>query len=88
MYIVCTDNRLITADCDSGKGQTLPLVRESVPHQQTCKCLTVIKVWSQTPEGCFIARQTGRLTVGRNITLTSTAAFRKFGSIRKTNNEQ
>jgi hypothetical protein len=29
MQIVHNDNRLITADCDSGKLQTRPLVRES-----------------------------------------------------------
>jgi hypothetical protein len=51
------------------KRQTRPLVRESVPHQQTNNCLTVIKIWSEAPDGCFIPRQTGRLTVGRNIRL-------------------
>jgi hypothetical protein len=30
--IVHTDNRLITADCDSGKRLTRPLVREREPH--------------------------------------------------------
>jgi hypothetical protein len=44
------------------KRQTRPLVRESAPHQQTRNCLTVA-------DGCFIPRQTGRLTVGRNIRL-------------------
>jgi hypothetical protein len=28
------------------KRQTRPLVRESAPRQQTCNCLTVIKIWS------------------------------------------
>jgi hypothetical protein len=28
-----------------------------------------IKIWLQAPDGCFILRQTGRLTVGRNIRL-------------------
>jgi hypothetical protein len=32
--------------------------------------VSVIKIWSLAPDGCFIPRQTGRLTVGRNITLT------------------
>jgi hypothetical protein len=27
------------------------------------------KIWSQAPDGCFIPRQTGLLTVGRNIRL-------------------
>jgi hypothetical protein len=51
------------------KRQASPLVRESDPHQQTSNWLTVIKIWSQTPDGLFIPRQTGRLTVGRNIRL-------------------
>jgi hypothetical protein len=51
------------------KRQTHSLVRESAPHQQTRNCLTVIKIWSWSPDGCFIPRQTGRLTVGRNIRL-------------------
>jgi hypothetical protein len=44
MRIVFNENRLITADCDSGKRQTRPLVRESAPHQQACSCLTEIKI--------------------------------------------
>jgi hypothetical protein len=28
------------------KRQTHPLVRDSAPHQQTCNCLTEIKIWS------------------------------------------
>jgi hypothetical protein len=28
------------------KRQTRPLVRESVSHQQTSNCLTIIKIWS------------------------------------------
>jgi hypothetical protein len=51
------------------KRETSPLARESSPHQQTRNCLTVIKMWSWAPGGCFIPRQTGRLTVGRNIRL-------------------
>jgi hypothetical protein len=38
------------------KRQARPLVRESAPNQQT--------------RNCFVPRQTDRLTVGRNITLT------------------
>jgi hypothetical protein len=30
------------------------------------------KNWSRVPDGCLTPRQTGRLTVGRNITLTLT----------------
>jgi hypothetical protein len=49
------------------KWQSHPLVRESAPPQQTRNCLKVITIWSQAPDGCFIPRETGRLTVGRNI---------------------
>jgi hypothetical protein len=49
------------------KLQTHPLVRESSPHQQTRNFVTVIKMYSKAPNGCFIPRQTGRLTVGHNI---------------------
>jgi hypothetical protein len=54
------------------KQQTRPLVREGAPDQQTRNCQTIIKIWSLAPNGCFVPRQTGRLTVGRNITLTLT----------------
>jgi hypothetical protein len=46
IYFVRTDNRLITADCDSGRGQTVLLVRENDAHQQTCNYLTLIQIWS------------------------------------------
>jgi hypothetical protein len=52
------------------KLQTRPLVREGAPYQQTRNRLTVMKIWSKAPDGCFIPRQTGRLIVGRNMTLT------------------
>jgi hypothetical protein len=54
------------------KRQTRPLARESAPHEKTRNCLTVTKIWSWAPDGCFIPRHTGWLTVGRNITLTLT----------------
>jgi hypothetical protein len=84
MHIVLTDNRLITADCDSGKGQTRPLVRESALLQETRNCPTLIKVWSEAPNGCFISRRTGRQTVGRNtrITLTLTLTNTSTASLR------
>jgi hypothetical protein len=52
------------------KRQTRDFLREDAPHQQTRNCLTVIKIWSWAPDGCLTPRQTDRLTVGRNITLT------------------
>jgi hypothetical protein len=51
------------------KRQIRPLVRESAPHQQTRNCLRVIKIWLQALDGCFIPRQTGRLTIVRNVRL-------------------
>jgi hypothetical protein len=50
--------------------QTRPLVREGALHRRTCNCLTVIKICFWAPDGCFTARQTGRLTVSRKITLS------------------
>jgi hypothetical protein len=71
------------------KRQTRPLVRESAPHQQTGNCLTVITIWSQAPDWCFIPRQTGRLTVGCNIRLrlrdwvrVPSRYIKKFGTRR------
>jgi hypothetical protein len=49
------------------KRQTRPHVRETGPHQQTRNCLTVIRI---AQDGSLTPRQTGRLTVGRNIILT------------------
>jgi hypothetical protein len=49
--------------------KTHPLLREGAPHQQTRNCLTVIKLWSYAPDGCFITRQTGWVTIGCNIRL-------------------
>jgi hypothetical protein len=34
--------------------------------------------WSWVPDGCLTPRQTGRLTVGRNITLTLTLVTGEF----------
>jgi hypothetical protein len=70
-------------DC-SGKAQeqlysnlqTRPLLREGATKLQTCNCLKEIsrrtKNWSQVPDGRLTPRQTGRLTAGRNVTLTLT----------------
>jgi hypothetical protein len=57
------------------KRQTRPLVRDSVPQQQTCNSLKVIKIWSSVSNGRLTSRQTGRLPVGRNITLILTLAL-------------
>jgi hypothetical protein len=49
------------------------LSSERAPHNnKTVTVIQVIKIWSSAPNGCFIPRQTGRLTVGRNIKLNST----------------
>jgi hypothetical protein len=51
----------------SCKRQTRPLVRESAPQRENCNGLTVIIIWSYATVWCFIPRETGRLTAGRNI---------------------
>jgi hypothetical protein len=52
------------------------LSSERAPHKNKTVTVTqVIKIWSQAPNGCFIPRETGRLTVGRNIKLNSTQYF-------------
>jgi hypothetical protein len=53
--------------------------QRGAPHQQTCKCLTEIKICSQVPNGGLTPTQTGRLTVGHDITLTLTLIF-QFGN--------
>jgi hypothetical protein len=52
--------------------QTRPLIKESSPHQQTHKSLTVLKTWPWAPDGCLTPRETGRQTVGRNVILILT----------------
>jgi hypothetical protein len=59
----------------SCKLWTHPLVRECIPHLSTCNLLTLIQIWSRKPDGCLTPWQTGRLTVGRNITLTLTLTW-------------
>jgi hypothetical protein len=46
-----------------------PLVREGVPQKQDCNCQRLINIWSYAPDRYLTPRQTGRLTVGRNIRL-------------------
>jgi hypothetical protein len=46
------------------------LTSERAPHKnKNVTVRQVIKIWSYAPNGCFIPRETGRLTVGRNIRL-------------------
>jgi hypothetical protein len=53
-----------------GSSSSPPATRRAnAPHQQTRNCRTIIKILSQAPDGCFIPRQTGGLTVGRNVRL-------------------
>jgi hypothetical protein len=61
------------------KRQARPLVREGAPHQQTRTCLTVTRIWSWATEGFLTPRQTVRVTIGGNITLTLTTTL-KFDS--------
>jgi hypothetical protein len=59
------------------KLQNRPLVREGATKLQTNNCLKEIsrrkKNWSQVPDGRLTPGQTGRLTVGRKLTSTSTS---------------
>jgi hypothetical protein len=56
------------------KRQNRSLVRQDAPDQQTHNSLTVIKTDLGPQIGCLTPRQTGQLTVGRDITLTSRKA--------------
>jgi hypothetical protein len=58
------------------------------PQEQTHNCLTVIKICSLAPDGCFTPRQACRLTVGRNATLTLISRDEVTGSWRKLHNEE
>jgi hypothetical protein len=40
------DNWLVTAECDSDKGQTRPVVRVGAPYVQDSNCQTGINIWS------------------------------------------
>jgi hypothetical protein len=68
---------MAATDADATMEELLETVFSvrSVPRlyndeQQNRNRLTVIKIWSKAPDGCFIPRQTGRLIVGRNMILT------------------
>jgi hypothetical protein len=55
------------------KLQTRLLVREGSPHTQIRNCIQIIKErrWETgrgAPDGCLAPRESGRLTVGHNIT--------------------
>jgi hypothetical protein len=90
--VVCSAGLGPKSDC-SGKAQkqlnsklqTRPLVRESATKQQTRSCLKEIsrrkKNWSRVPDGRLTPRRTGRLIVGRNVTLTLTLTL--TGSLRR-----
>jgi hypothetical protein len=67
---LCPENDCAGEGQQHLKRQTCPLVRGGVPRQQTRNCVTVIKICSWAPDGCLTPRQTDRLTVGSNITLT------------------
>jgi hypothetical protein len=58
------------------KLQTRPLVIEGASKYQTRNCLKEIsrrkKNWSRVADGRLTPGQTGRLTVGRKLTSTST----------------
>jgi hypothetical protein len=51
-------------------NENRPLVREDAQHRKKRNCLTITKIWSWSPEGAWHQDSTGRLTDGRNVTLT------------------
>jgi hypothetical protein len=57
------------------KWENRSLVRGGAPYQQIHNCLTVIQLWTFTPDGCLTPRHTGRLTIRCNITLISTFTY-------------
>jgi hypothetical protein len=62
------------SNCTS-KLQTHRLVREGVPHPETRNRQIEKKNWPWAPDGSSTPRQTGRLTVGSNLTSTSVVGF-------------
>jgi hypothetical protein len=57
-------------ECQQHIQTTDPFSRQrGHPQKQGRNCQRLIDIWSKAPDGCFILRQTGRLTVGRNIRL-------------------
>jgi hypothetical protein len=57
----------------NSKLQTRALVREGVSHIKKSSIVRQIKeIWSWTPDGRLTPGRTGRLTVGRKLTSTST----------------
>jgi hypothetical protein len=44
--------------------------RYRATYRQNRNCLTVTKIWSWAPDGGLTPGLTGRLTVGRTVTLT------------------
>jgi hypothetical protein len=55
MQIVHTDKGLITADLFWQTTDPSSHQRER-PHKKTCNSLTVIKIWSEAQDWCFIPR--------------------------------
>jgi hypothetical protein len=57
-------------ECQQHIQKTDPSFRHrGRPQKQGRNCQRLINIWSWAPDGCFIPRQTGRLTAGRNIRL-------------------
>jgi hypothetical protein len=57
-------------DCAGKDQQHIQKADPSSRHKNKYRnCQRVIKIWSQAPDGCFMSRQTDRLTVGRKMRL-------------------
>jgi hypothetical protein len=59
------------------KRQNSPAIRDGALHQLIRNSLTVTKIRPWAPDGCLTPRQTGRLTVCRNMTLSLTLMARQ-----------
>jgi hypothetical protein len=60
------------SDC-AGWDQRQSWATKRTSRQRRSNCLTVMTIWSYAPDGCFIRSQSGRLIVGGNIRLESSA---------------
>jgi hypothetical protein len=52
------------------KRQSSPFVRERARHQQNRNGLIVTKIWPWAQDGGLTTVQTGRVTIGRNTSIT------------------
>jgi hypothetical protein len=64
-----SDPRMTALTRTSSNCKRPVLSSERAPHINKLATSWLITIWLYAPDGCFIPRQTGRLTVSRNIRL-------------------